>query len=190
MPGSFATKADEEVVRQALKDKEAFAVLVGRYEERLKRYIRRLGVFRREDMEDILQNVFLKAYRNLNDFDLRLKFSSWIYRITHNETMGFFRSRIARSEKVLVGEESESLFDDIPAGLDLQRDIDRRLNGSQIAAALYELEPKYREVIVLRYFEEREYAEIFDILHIPIGTVGTLIGRAKKRLKDRLTRLK
>ncbi len=190
MPESFAAKPDEEVVFLALKDKEAFAVLVGRYAERLKRYIRRLGVFRQEDLEDILQNVFLKAYRNLNDFDVQLRFSSWIYRIAHNETMGFFRSRSVRLEKVMLTEEGEALFDDIPTALDVQRDVERGLDAAHIAEALYALEPKYREVIVLRYFEEREYTEISDILRIPMGTVGTLIGRAKKRLQKYLSRLK
>jgi RNA polymerase sigma-70 factor (ECF subfamily) len=90
MTNHDVTRADEDIVGDALVHKEAFALLVLRYQERLARYLRRLGVMRREDMEDVLQNVFLKTYRNLNEFDRQLKFSSWIYRITHNEAMSFF----------------------------------------------------------------------------------------------------
>ena len=84
---------DGEIVRRTLADKEAFVVLIERYEAKLERYLTRLGVGLPEDREDILQNVFIKAYKNLNSFDPTLTFSSWIYRIAHNETMSFFRSR-------------------------------------------------------------------------------------------------
>ncbi len=174
---------DEEVVAEALRQKEAFGVLVRRYEERLSRYIRRLGVFRSEDVEDLLQNVFLKAYRNLNAFDRALKFSSWIYRIAHNETMSFFRSRSVRPEGSLVPE-GELALGQIADGLNLEVDADRSMRRDGLWKALYLLEPKYRDILVLRYFEEREYAEISDILQVPIGSVGTLISRAKKRLRS------
>jgi RNA polymerase sigma-70 factor (ECF subfamily) len=182
-------KSDEEVVVQALHDKEAFAVLVRRYEERLIRYIRRLGVFRTEDAEDVLQNVFLKAYRNLNAFDRRLKFSSWIYRIAHNEAMSFFRSRSVRPEGSLVAD-GELALEHIGDSIDLEQDADLHLSREELVRALYKLEPKYRDILVLRYFEEREYAEISDILQIPVGSVGTLISRAKKRLRTHFPKQK
>ncbi len=174
---------DEEIVAEALRQKEVFGVLVRRYEDRLSRYIRRLGVFRSEDIEDLLQNVFLKAYRNLNAFDRALKFSSWIYRIAHNETMSFFRSRSVRPEGSLVPD-GEPALEQLSGKIDLEDDADRRMSREGLARALYALEPRYRDVLVLRYFEEREYAEISDILRIPIGSVGTLISRAKKRLRS------
>lgn len=173
---------DEEIVALALRKKEAFAVLVRRYEERLTRYVRRLGVSRTEDMEDLLQNIFLKVYRNLNAFDKTLRFSSWIYRIAHNETMSFFRSRSVRPEGSLV-ENGEDLLGEIPDALNIEGETDKRLTGEILAKALYRLDAKYREVLVLRYFEEREYSEISDILQIPVSSVGTLISRAKKKLR-------
>src|SRR5665647_2704997 len=88
------TMTDEEIVRRTLLDKEAFALLIERYEAKLMRYCERLGVGLREDREDILQNAFVKAYKNLNSFDPTLAFSSWMYRIVHNETMGFFVSNM------------------------------------------------------------------------------------------------
>jgi|JI8StandDraft_1071087.scaffolds.fasta_scaffold02378_9 RNA polymerase sigma-70 factor (ECF subfamily) len=175
---------DEQLVLQTLQRKEAFGVLVRRYDEKLMRYIRRLGVFRREDAEDVLQNTFIKAYRNLNGFDSGLKFSSWIYRITHNEAMSFFRSRKARPEGSLVGD-SEEMLEILPSVLDIEEEAGKSIDGAVMRDALYALDPKYRDVLVLRYFEEREYAEISDILQVPVSTVGTLISRAKKKLKER-----
>lgn len=179
------TMTDEQLVLQTLERKEAFGVLVRRYDEKLMRYIRRLGVFRREDAEDVLQNAFIKAYRNLNGFDPKLKFSSWVYRITHNEAMTFFRSRKARPEGFLVGD-GEEVLDILPSVLDIEEEAGRTIDGEVIRKSLYSMDSKYRDVLVLRYFEEREYTEISDILQVPVSTVGTLISRAKKKLKDHL----
>lgn len=188
MTNHDVSRADEDIVGDALVQKEAFALLVLRYQERLARYLRRLGVMRREDMEDLLQNVFLKTYRNLNEFDRRLKFSSWIYRITHNEAMSFFRSTSSRPEGHPV-DDAELVLEQLSGSADTSMETELGLNASQLTEALKKLEAKYRDVIVLRYFEEREYAEISDILRIPTGTVATLLSRAKKRLRDTLSHL-
>ena len=188
MTNHDVSRADEDIVGDALVQKEAFALLVHRYQERLARYLRRLGVLRREDTEDILQNVFLKTYRNLNEFDRRLKFSSWIYRITHNEAMSFFRSSTARPEGHAV-DDAEVVLEYLPGHHDTSMQAELGLNGEQLSQALKKLDPKYRDVIVLRYFEDREYADISDILRIPIGTVATLLSRAKKRLRETLAHL-
>ncbi|MBU6323691.1 MAG: sigma-70 family RNA polymerase sigma factor [Patescibacteria group bacterium] len=177
---------DEEVVRQTLADKERFAVLISRYEPKLTRYLRRLGVGVEEDREDVLQNAFLKAYRNLNSFDTDLSFSTWIYRITHNEAMSFFRRRKARPE-VSLGEDEEAfralLADD---AADTAASAELRINGDAVKEALAALPEAERDAITLRFFEDRSYAELSDILEIPPGTVATLLRRAKGRLRERL----
>lgn len=188
MTNHDVSRADEDIVGDALVQKEAFALLVHRYQERLARYMRRLGVLRREDMEDVLQNVFLKTYRNLNEFDRRLKFSSWIYRITHNEAMSFFRSTSSRPEGHPV-DDAELVLEQLSGQSDTSMEAELGLNATQLTEALKKLEAKYRDVIVLRYFEEREYAEISDILRLPTGTVATLLNRAKKRLREQLSHL-
>jgi RNA polymerase sigma-70 factor (ECF subfamily) len=188
MTNHDVTRADEDIVGDALVHKEAFALLVLRYQERLARYLRRLGVMRREDMEDVLQNVFLKTYRNLNEFDRQLKFSSWIYRITHNEAMSFFRSNASRPEGHPV-DDAEAVLDQLRGHDDTSMQAELGLNAEQLSRAMKKLEAKYRDVIVLRYYEEREYAEISDILRIPTGTVATLLSRAKKRLREILSHI-
>lgn len=188
MTNHDVTRTDEEIVGEALLHKEAFAMLVQRYQDPLSRYLRRLGVSRREDMEDILQNVFLKTYRNLNEFDRQLKFSSWIYRIAHNEAMSFFRANSVRPEGHPV-DDAETVLDQLHGHADTSALAELGLNATELARAMVSLEPKYREVIVLRYFEDREYSEISDILRIPTGTVATLLNRAKKRLRNSLSHL-
>ncbi len=178
-------KSDAEVVAQALLERDAFGVLIERYEAKLDRYVRRLGVGRKEDRQDVLQDIFIKVYRNLHAFDQSLSFSSWVYRIAHNETMSWFRKRKARPDHTLVddGEEALSFVSDVhtadeSALLREDQDVVRR--------ALAELPQKYRDVLLLRFFEEKSYEEISDILHIPIGTVATLVFRAKDRLRHLL----
>ncbi|NNM83676.1 sigma-70 family RNA polymerase sigma factor [Candidatus Parcubacteria bacterium] len=177
---------DEEIVRRTLSDKEAFALLIKRYEAKLLRYLERLGVGVREDREDILQNAFIKAYKNLNGFDLTLPFSSWMYRIAHNEAMSFFRNRHARPQ-VILSEEGEALITELQdENSDASALTELRLSGEELAKAFATLSPQYRDALTLRFFEGRSYAEISDILEVPVGTVSTLIHRAKRTLRSAL----
>jgi RNA polymerase sigma-70 factor (ECF subfamily) len=185
MPTPLAELTDEQVVAASLERREAFGLLVNRYQDRLTRYLYRLGVSRGEDVEDVLQDVFIKAYRNLNDFDQSLRFSSWIYRIAHNTAMSFFRAKRVRPEGMLVDDGEEALAQ-VKSDLNIETEAERNFDAERLREALDTLDGKYRDVLVLRYFEQRDYAEISDILRIPEGTVATLIHRAKKRLHDAL----
>jgi RNA polymerase sigma-70 factor (ECF subfamily) len=176
------SRTDAEVVAATLHDREQFGVLIERYEAKLRRYIARLGIGTRDDQADVLQETFIKAYRNLNSFDTTLSFSSWIYRITHNEAMTWWRRRKARPEgsQVADGDEVLSLLHSTEASPEVM--FDAESDVAEVGAALAKLDPKYRQVLTLRFFEHKEYEEISDILEIPIGSVGTLIHRGKKQL--------
>jgi len=180
MPDQIPT--DVTVVQAALSDKEQFGVLVDRYEAALRRYVARLGVRNPEDQSDVLQDIFLKVYRNLNGFDQKLKFSSWIYRIAHNEAISSYRKKNVRPEGHLIADSEEILL--FTAGnLDSPEVLfDATVNATVVHQALVKLDAKYRAVIVLRFFEHKEYDEISDILQIPVGSVGTLLHRGKKQL--------
>ena len=174
---------DEEVVRRALLDKEMFALIIERYGAKLSRYLERLGVGVLEDREDILQNAFVKAYKNLNSFDPTLTFSSWMYRIAHNETMSFFRAKHARPQ-VILSERDECLITEIEdSNADTSLIAESRLSREELAKAFVKIPQEYRDVLTLRFFEDRSYAEISDILEIPMGTVSTLVYRAKHALR-------
>ena len=177
---------DEETVRRTLSDKEVFATLIERYEAKLLRYLERLGILVREDREDVLQNAFVKAYRNLNSFDPTLTFSSWMYRIVHNEAMSFFRARRARPQ-VILSEEGEALLSELrDDASDASAAAELRLSQEELGRAFAALEPRYRDALILRFFEERSYAEMSDILEVPVGTVSTLLYRAKRALRAAL----
>lgn len=174
--------SDAEVVKMTLKDPDQYGLLVERYEAKLQRYILRLGVRVLDDQLDVLQEIFIKAYRNLNSFDTSLSFSSWIYRIAHNEAISFYRKKNVRPEGHLVGDGDEVLSF-ISSSLDTaDMKFDQGINAEEVNKALGMIDEKYREPLVLRFFEHKEYDEISDILQIPIGSVGTLIHRGKKQL--------
>ncbi len=185
---TVALISDTDIVKQTLVDKEAFGVLIMRYEEKLRRYIRRLGARNEEDQNDLLQDIFIKTYKNLNGFDQGLSFSSWIYRIAHNEAVSHFRRRSVRPEGSQVDDGNE-VVGLLGSGDDLIEEIAARDDGRVLKEALAKLDPKYRDIVVLRYFEGKEYDEIADILEMPVGSVATRLYRAKARLKELLTTL-
>ncbi len=177
--------SDTDIVRNTLVDKEAFGLLISRYEQKLRRYIRRLGVRNEEDQNDLLQDIFIKTYKNLYGFDQALSFSSWIYRIAHNEAVSHFRRRSVRPEGSQVDDGNE-VVGQIASGDDLMNEIASRDDGRILKEALEKIDPKYRDVVVLRYFEGKEYDEIADILLMPVGSVATRLHRAKTRLRKLL----
>ena len=168
---------DNELVEQALADPDYYACLINRYTEALRRYIMRLGsnVF---DSEDILQEVFLNAYLHLYDFDKNLKFSSWIYRIAHNQTIDHFRKLNNKPTVELTDLEpwQEMVRDSCPGC-----SVDQEILQQKVKMVLEKLDAKYREVLVLKYFEDKDYNEMSDILRKPMGTIATLVNRAKKQ---------
>ena len=181
-------KTDQELVTATLQDRHAFAALVERYEKPLERYTRRMGIDP-ETTKDILQESFIKAYINLNDYDASLSFSAWLYRITHNQAITYFRKQRVRPAPV-EREEDLALFDKIPDALDIVAESDTKSARAAVQEAVQSLETHYREVLLLRFFEEKSYDEISDILQIPAGTVATYINRGKAKLKELLKKNK
>ena len=183
MDAIYEHLSDKELVAIVLSNKEAFSAIISRYEAPLRRYIARLGVRDPRDVEDILQNSFIKVYRYLRSFDEAFQFSSWMYRIVHNETYDFFRAKKRRPE-MTVDEESQHLFLNIESEEQGQEKVfDSTLDAKVVTEALQELDKKYKDVLLLRYGEDKDYREISDILQIPEGSVATLIHRGKKALK-------
>ena len=176
---------DEKLVQLALEDVDWFGLLVERYEARLKRYIFRISSFPTETVEEILQDVFLKTWKNLKGFSGSVKFSSWIYRIAHNETISTFRKVKSRGLDLQV-ELDETLF--LPDKTDFVKEFDQELTANKIKKVLEQLSEKYREVLVLKFLEDQSYEEIADILHCPMGTVATLVSRAKKQFHTIVTK--
>lgn len=178
------SKTDEQLVTLSIKSQGYYAFLMERYEAKILRYIIRISSMSKEEAEDILQEVFISVYQNLNDFDTDLKFSSWIYRIAHNKTRSHYRKIKARPQTVTYEKETGIL--PIP---DLTENIfeaaDRKMTAGEVRKIIDELDNKYREVLVLKFLEGLDYKEISDVLKKPMGTVATLINRAKKQFREK-----
>jgi RNA polymerase sigma-70 factor (ECF subfamily) len=174
--------SDEELVEKVRKeDSELYAEIVERYQQKLYRYLRYL-TDRPSEAEDLLQDVFIKTYRNLFDFDGKRKFSSWIYRIAHNEGVNFIKKTSRRKEIFLNNLENidSALHNQNNA---IEDSLAKEEIREKVKQCLDELETKYREPLILYYFEDKSYREISDILRIPAKTVGTFIFRGKRILK-------
>ena len=167
--------SDEEIVEiTRKKDKEAYAEIIRRYEAKLMRYASYL-INDSDKAADAVQNAFIKAYINLNGFKINKKFSSWIYRIVHNETMNVVK-KYKKEVPLPEGFEQDS-------GVDIEAEFSKKEMKQMIKKCLLEMPILYREPLMLFYLEEKSYDEISDVLRVPIGTVGTRINRAKKIMK-------
>ncbi len=188
VPLDCSEKSDEELVTLALQDPDWYSCLMRRYEQRLRRYVRRIASFDEEDVEDILQDVFINVYRNLRGFNRRMKFSSWIYRITHNMVISQYRAS-QRRPQTIGGEDGEHIMAMIADDQDIDRQVDRHIDTSRLQMVFRKLDHKYRDVLVLKYLEGRGYKEISDILQKPVNTVGTLLFRAKQQFREKAKEL-
>ena len=175
---------DQELVKLSLENQDFFGHIIDRYEIKLKTYVKRLTNISPTDIEDLMQEIFIKTYTNLNDFDFNkdIKFSSWIYRISHNHTISNYRKIKARPQ-VTPGETNEIILNNIIGDFDIIKKTDQKILKKNIFKILNALPIKYKEVLVLKFFEEKSYEEIGDILKKPPGTIATLIRRAKISFK-------
>lgn len=166
---------DEEVVELTrTKDKEAYAEIIRRYQEKLMRYA--LYLLRDEDKaEDVVGESFIKAYTNLNGFNTKKKFSSWIYRIVHNQAINL----INKHKKEMPMFENV----DFDSGVDIEKEYAKKEIVKLVKKCVSEMPLLYKEPLSLFFLEDKPYNEISDILRVPIGTVGTRINRAKILMK-------
>jgi len=176
---------DEELVKLSVSDTAYFGELIKRYETVLLRYVMRRSKATKEDAEDIVQSSFIKMYRNINDFDTTLSFSSWAYRITHNELIDWYRKQ-KRNPQFVSSADDEDIFASIAGDINIEKEAIQTETKKEIGDIIKKLDPKYQEIIFLRFFEDKSYEEISDILQIPPGTVAIRLSRAKKILQDTL----
>ena len=180
MPAHYAEQSDEELATLVQKgETDAYGELMRRYQPKLMRYGTRF-LATKEHIEDIVQDVFIKAYQNMQSFDVTRSFSPWIYRIAHNAFVNALRR-----EKI-----SPVVFldvDTLTAHPSYERDPEDEEEKEEtrvlVDTGLKELKPDYREILTLYYLEELSYQEIADVLRIPIGTVGVRLSRARDALK-------
>ncbi|MBT4288304.1 MAG: RNA polymerase sigma factor [Deltaproteobacteria bacterium] len=179
------SNSDAELIQATIdNDQESFKIFVERYQKPIFSYLYRFLYQNREAAEDITQSVFLKVYQNLNNIDTSKSIKSWIYRIAHNEAANYLRSVSSKKESIFDDEQWSKMADQ----KEPEEDISKQYTDI-VQTALKKLKPKYREVIVLFYFEEKSYDEIATILDSSTNSVGTQIRRAKHQLKKILDSL-
>jgi RNA polymerase sigma factor (sigma-70 family) len=171
-------KSDEQLVGEVQTGiVSSYEQLVRRFERKLFFYALRI-VRHEDDAKDAVQEAFIHVYEHIERFDRSRSFSAYVYSITHNEAITIIRKR----------KHTESL-DTVSVAGDVLSPIDKiiaQASREEIARAVDSLEPKYRDVVRLYYFDDLSYEEIAQTLHIPINTVRTNLKRGKMRLKDRI----
>lgn len=177
-------REDVELVAMAKTEPEQYRFLMERYQERLFRFVRRISQLPTEDVEDILQETFVKMYRNLNDYDPELKFSSWAYRIAHNAAIDHLRKMNVRPKQVDIEDAEYAKL--LTSSVNVVDEIATRDMVGRMRTAIGLLPMKYREVLILRFIEEKSYEEIMDILKKPKGSIATLIDRGRRMLAERV----
>ncbi len=186
---------DRELVRQAqANNEEAYEELIRRHQQRVFAVARGI-LHRREDVEDIAQQVFLKAYFSLKRFDGRAAFSTWLYRITLNECWDLLRKKKVRpllyeadlseeqAQRVANAESPEGAAPDIRQRLETRQRVERLLAG---------LDERDRVMLVLKEVEGFSIEEIAEVLDLNANTVKVRLFRARRRVvkmeKDRQRR--
>ena len=173
--------SDEELAQKAQEgDTEAFGELIGRYQDKLMRYARKF-LLDPEDAQDIVQDIFIKAYENLRSFDATRRFSPWVYRIAHNEFINEIKKR--QSRKTMFTMDFDTLFPHLQAAERADTAALERDTREMLEKHLEKVDPKYREPLVLYYIEGMDYREIAEIMHLPTSTVGVRLARARTILQ-------
>ncbi len=176
--------SDEELVtRVRQSNQELYVEVVRRYQAPLFRYAVTL-VHDVDIAQDIVQDALIKAFTNLRSFNTKKKFSSWLYRITHNQAMDHFRSQRRFTSFDLLPELVQTLV----SKSNVEVTLDETLLREKIDEVIDQLPLQYRTVVILYYLEGKKYAEISEVMKVPEGTVATWLRRSKvvlaKALKE------
>ena len=182
---------DRELVRRAqAEDQEAFEELVRRHQHRV--FAVASGILRRrEDVEDIAQQVFVKAYFSLKRFDQRAAFSTWLYKITVNECWDLLRKKKVRplvyeadlseeqARQIQTSEEKGSTAPDVSQRLEARQRVERLLEG---------LDERDRLMLILKEVEGFSIEEIAEVLQLNANTVKVRLFRARRRIVSLATK--
>jgi RNA polymerase sigma-70 factor (ECF subfamily) len=169
-------------------DGDAFATLVRRYEPKLRVYVSGI-VSVEEEARDLVQETFIRAWRHLDQYDSRFRFSTWLFRIAHNIAIDHLRRRKQLTLSLELGEDDEG------EGLRLDPADARRgplgeLANRELAQALVReierLPASYRELVTLRHLVGLSYNEIAELKELPLGTVKNKLFRAHSVLRENL----
>jgi len=189
----YATITDEDLLRKIQKwEKQLFEDLVNRYSQKMYRYLFYYFNFKESIAEDIVQSMFLKLWDKLHKYDNKQRFEPWMYRFAHNFTIDWIRKnknddRVRAFSTMLKNKDDSSWnnFEDLFVldSVDISSEANQSVVSDIVKEVISKLDEKYRDVVLLYYFEQKSYDEISYILWKSVNGVGTLLSRAKKKLK-------
>ncbi len=159
-------------------NKQAYAKIINKYKNQLYSTVLRMTK-NPQDAQDLVQEAFIKVYHQLDKYDQKGSFSSWLYRVTINHCLDEFRKKRYSFEHVELREESRIENDHHPEIVFLKKEKSRQLE--RLIATLPEDE---RMIILLKYANERSYEEISELLGLPLSTVRNKLHRAKKKMRQ------
>jgi len=185
---------ERELIRRAKQgDMLAFEELILQHEKIVYNLALRM-MNHSEDAQDISQEVFLKAYRSLQNFDERSAFSTWLYRITHNTCIDEMRKRKGKQcyslEEELESADGSMQRQVADAGDTPEESLMRKEQKSEILQALDTLSEEHKAAIILRDVKGMAYEEIAEILELSLGTVKSRISRARNQLKTEILKMR
>tara|TARA_R100001143_G_C3361331_1_gene136742 strand:+ start:37101 stop:37730 length:630 start_codon:yes stop_codon:yes gene_type:complete len=181
---SESSLEDDKLVKSAINgDQDAFKALMNKYQKPLYYHIIKM-VKNNEQVEDIIQESFVKAFSNLDSYNTNYAFSTWLYRITTNHTIDYLRKKKLQTTSIdepIRAKDGEMQMQ-IVGNAETDRKIIRKERKKIVSDAIQNLPEKYREVIEMRHLEELSYQEISEQLDLPLGTVKAHIFRAREML--------
>lgn len=180
---------DAELVQRVLAgDDDAYADLVRRWEPKLRAYVGQI-VKTSEEARDLVQEAFIRAWSNLDQYNPSFRFSTWLFRIAHNLAIDQLRRRRQPLVSLDVGEDDEGsalVMDPADSRRGPLADLANRELAEALAREIDKLPAAYRELVTLRHFVGLAYNEIAELKGLPLGTVKNKLFRAHSVLREAL----
>lgn len=180
---SSSLQDDHWVVLAVKGDEKAYSELTQKYQKPLYFHVRKM--IRNSDFaEDLVQDIFLKAFKSLKNYKNDYAFSTWLYRIATNHTIDYLRKKKLETLSIHADDSDDTHATIQLADEDSFTDepMIRRERKNKVHEAIGQLPEKYKEVILKRHIEEKSYQEIAEEMDIPLGTVKAHIFRARELL--------
>jgi len=170
-----------ELFRNADKKHYAFNLLVRKYQEKIYYFVRRM-VIDHDDSDDVVQNIFIKVWKNLDTFREDSKLFTWLYRIAVNESLSFLKSKQLRTYLSLSSPEAMMV-----KALNHENHFDGTEIQKRLTTAILRLPKKQQMVFNMRYYDELSYDEMSEILGTSVGALKASYHFAVKKIEEFVT---